>query len=428
MRQVCLKQQIREPGRGGHENSLKGVAKRADNFEEVTQNGAEYQGYPLSRLDLMRAAAIGTGELSDAARSLLIVYLCHLDTRRLGEGLTCVWPGNESVGQAIGKTDSTIRRLKGDLEKAGYIVRQYDCRNRPLEGGAIDLSPFLTAAPAILHEIEAKSAARKQAWADARKPSSPMVVSISSGEPPKSARQNSTRKLSDSCLELLDLEKVQEGKPSTNTRVIVEAKQLILDQQAINQALDLSKRLKNEIDPKGKGVSPAKAAECIWEALPKLFPNDGAHSLSHTFLWCAKRHGAKAFLYLAVALEDPTIKDPRKMFGWFATHTEDIDLSRNLERIKHKPKPVDLQETAPKLPGGAFENEIGQAIADRIGVPAYNSWFNPQSIRFVVKTDKMIIEHANGFARDEINKRFARQLNAAAKELSLNGFEMKDLE
>ncbi|MEM6415470.1 MAG: DnaA N-terminal domain-containing protein [Pseudomonadota bacterium] len=428
MEQVCLERTTREPGRGGHENSLKGVAKRADNFRDVARNGAEYQGYPLSRLDLMRAAAIGTASLSDAARSLLTVYLCHLDTRRLSEGLTCVWPGNEAVGQAIGKTDSTIRRLKGDLEKAGYILRQYDRRNRPLEGGAIDLSPFLTAAPAILEDIEAKSAARKQAWADARKPASPKVVSISSGEAPKSARQNSTRKLSDPCLEFSEFEKAKEGKPPINTRVIADAKQLILDQQAINQALDLSKRLKNEIDPEGEGVSPTQAADRIWEALPKLFPNDGAHSLGHTFLWCAKRHGAKAFLYLAVALEDPTVKDPRKLFGWFATHTEDIDLSRNLERIKHKPKPVDPQETMPKLPGGTFENEIGQAIADRISVPAYNSWFNPQSIRFVIKTDKLIVEHANGFARDEINKRFARQLNAAAKEMGLNGFEIKELE
>lgn len=419
MGQVCLKD----------EDPPEGVARRYDNFDETAERGGAYQGMPISRLDLARAAFQGTPELSDGARCLLGFYLSHLDTKRLGEGITSVWPGNAAACEALGKKDPTIRRLKGDLEEAGFIIRKYDRRNRPLEGDAIDLSPFLIEVPAILKTIDARSAARRHAWQEARQADQSTARAKLSGDPLKNERLNSTPKNLDSCLGFEGFEEDKRGDMGLSTMVVADAKQAIGETKALRKALDLSPRLSNALDPENTGISVETAASKIWSVLPDLFPNDSANSISHTFLWCAKRHGAKAFLFLAVALEDPTTKDPRKLFGWFATNPEKIDLSRNLARIKHKPKPVKPMDDTPILPFDSFECEIGAAIAAEMGAPAYNSWLAPNSVRFTVKGDNRVrIEHESAICRKYLLERYSEDLKAAARALGYDGYIVKEPE
>ncbi|MEL6362349.1 MAG: hypothetical protein AAFR21_14830 [Pseudomonadota bacterium] len=401
----------------------RGVARRYDNFEDVAGRGGDYQGLPVTRLALMRAMAQGTPDLSDGARSLLAFYLCCLDTRRLGEGKTSVWPGNAAAGEALGKSDPTIRRLKGELERAGFLLRKYDRRNRPLDGDAIDLAPFLAEVPSILRQIEERAAARAAEREAARAADASTTQAETSGEARKIERLNSTSKNLDSCFENRIFEETKTDKPKQNDGAVSEAKQAIQDGVTIRQALDLSPKLKAALDPEGEGLSAQLAAQKIWEVLPDLFPNDGANSISHTFLWCAKRHGAKAFLFLAIALEDPTTRDPRKLFGWFATNPEKIDVTRNLERIRNKPKPLEPEKQASlKLPGDPFENEIAVAIAERLGVATYNAWFAPKSTRYRSTGDgKLIIEHESSIARERMANHFRAQLRVAAESLGYEG-------
>lgn len=419
--------------------SSPGIARRFDNFEETAKRGGAYQGMPLSRLDLTRAAFQGTPDLSDGARCLLGFYLSHLDTTRLGEGATSVWPGNAAAGDALGKKDPTIRRLKGELEEAGFLIRKYDRRNRPLDGDAIDLSPFLAQAPAILRRLDERSAERRAAWDEARRPdqdtkaavaqSDLAAESILSGNPLKNERLNSTLDLSDSCLGFDDFGEEGRGDSIPPPSAISAAKQRMLDAKVLAKALDLSPALRSALDPDGGGVCAEQAAHRIWSALPKLFPADSAGSISHTFLWCANRHGAKAFLFLAVALEDPSVKDARKLFGWFATHPKKINLSRNLARIRHKPKRIEPTDNKPNLPADSFEREIAEIIADEIGAPAYNSWLAPQSVRFTVKGDNRVrIEHESSIARKYLIERYGGALARAAERLGYSGYTVKEPE
>ena len=407
-----------------------GIAKRYDNFGDTTGQGANYQGEPITRLDLMRAQAQGLPGLSDGARCLLGFYLTHLDTRRLGQGETAVWPGNAAASEALGKKDPTIRRLKGELEQAGLIIRKYDRRNRPLEGGAIDLAPFLSRVPDLLRAIDKRIAARRATWHEARQPDQTTLLTQktkTSGQGLEFKRLNSPLKLTDSCMDLIEFENEQKSKPIALTDTISDAELIQQESKAIAEALDLSPKLKQALDPEAAGLSVEEAAKSIWAALPGLFPNDSAHSLNHTFLWCTKRHGARAFLFLAVALEDPATKDPRKLFGWFATNPEAIDLSRNLERIRHKPKPVVATEVKAKLPGNGFEDEIAQTIIKELGVPAYNSWFAPESIRLAIKGDELVIHHGSKVAQRYM-ERHGRAMKRAVRALGCKTYRLCDLD
>ncbi|MEL7491704.1 MAG: hypothetical protein AAGJ73_13385 [Pseudomonadota bacterium] len=428
MGQVCPKAEKSPPS---------GLARRSEAFKTIAARGGAYQGQPLSRLDLTRAAFQGTPELSDGARCLLGFYLSHLDTTRLGEGSTSVWPGNAAAGAALGKKDSTIRRLKGELEHAGFLIRKYDRRNRPLDGDAIDLSPFLAQTPDILRALDERNAARRGAWKEARRPDQETQAaidksderrrSILSGDPPEFERLNSTGINPDSCLGFEDFGEREPADSLPPPSAVSMAKQQLLDAKVLAKALDLSPSLTAALDPDGGGICPQQAAHRIWAALPGLFPDDSAGSIGHTFLWCAKRHGAKSFLFLAVALEDPTAKDRRKLFGWFATHPEQIDLTRNIARIRHKPKPIDPADDTPKLPADPFEREIAEIIADEMGAPAYNSWLAPQSVRFTVKGDHRVrIEHESKIARKYLIERYGSALARAAERLGYRGYTVKE--
>ena len=427
--QVCLKEETYSDAarERAKENSRRGTALRSANYDEVAARGGEYYGLPVSRLDLWRAASQATPGLSDGARSLLNLYLTCLDTRKLADGVTSVWPGNGTAGRKLGKKDPTIRRLKGELEKAGYLIRKYDRRNRPLDGDAIDLAPFLAMVPSLLRSLDEDAAERKAAWEEQRKPDASTAHAEMSGDPLKNEPQNSTRKLFDSCLGSEGFEKDEADSLSTPSTPMPASMQAFREAKVINDALELSPRLKAAMDPEDEGISAQQAGERIWSVLPDLFPNDGANSMNHTFLWCAQRHGAQAFVFLAVALEDPTVKDARKMFGWFATHPEKIDLSRNLERIKHKPKPIEEKPQTLNKPGNAFENKIAEVIAAVIGVAKYNSWFAPHSIRFRESGGNMlIIEHESSVARNYIPNNMSAELRIAAENLGYDGYRVEE--
>ena len=154
MGQVCLKSNA-QVGEGAEPKaSPTGVAKRAKSFEKTKAKAELIAMLPTPRINLDRACAQGTPDLSAGERCLLAFYLSHLSTKDQADGKSCVWPGAWNAANALGVAQSTIRRHKAALEEKGLIIRKYDHFNRPVDGGAIDLKPFIVSAAQRLKDID----------------------------------------------------------------------------------------------------------------------------------------------------------------------------------------------------------------------------------------------------------------------------------
>ena len=397
-----------------------GLAKRAENFADISARAGEFTPQPISRVDMDRAAMQGTPSLSAGARCLLGFYLSHLSALEIEQGKTGVWPGAWNASTALGVSESTIRRQKAELEQKGFILRKYDRRNRPLENDAIDLAPFLAQVADIIAEINARLDARRESFAGQRAPDASTARANMTAQVRNNERLNSPPESLDSCFIFSGFEEEGQGHTDINTNAITEAKRAFEDAKIVNQAIRLSPKLKAAIASEGEALSASEAARRIWQALPKLFPKAGDRSISHTFLWCAQRHGAGAFTRLAVALEDPKIKNPQKYFGWLATTADDVDLTAHLERIQHKPAPEKPAATVLDVPGDSFGDEVAREIAGLIGVPKYNSWLARKNTRYAQSREGLVIETVSSVCLDRLNNHMSAQLRVAATRLGFN--------
>lgn len=402
-----------------------GRAKRTENFADVAARAGEFCPRAFARLDLDRAAMQGTPELSAPARCLLGFYLTHLSAPDLERGRTSVWPGNTNAAEALGLSVSSVRRLKGELEQAGLLMRNYDKRNRPLTDDAIDLAPFLSRVPEFLHAVDERAAARRRIAQDARDADDATAGAKTSAVALKFERLKTPQKSSESCQGVSIEEDQPLAEPPAPVPPAPESRGDSSEQEALSDALALSPKLRSALAPEGEGITVELARERISLALPTLFPRGEARSIGHTLLWCWQRHGASALVRLAVAIEDPKIKDPERYFGWLSTTTEAIDLSAQIARIRAKnPAPI-----RPQLPEDDFGRKAALAIIRGIGAAAYNSWLRPDETSYRQAKgrtggDILVIETNSEFRRREVIVRFERRLREAAAELGLNGVDV----
>jgi hypothetical protein len=373
----------------------------------------------MRRLDIDRAAAQGTPSLSDGARSLLHFYLTHLSIGDIEAGETAIWPGAVAAMEALGIGEASLRRRKRELEAAGFIIRQYDRRNRPLDQAAIDLAPFLERVPAILEELAARLESRKRRFADAREADASTETAITTAQAIKDDRlKQSPLEESESCTAFEDVRGGEaEPPPQTAAPAAREAQE---DAKTIRMALDLSPKLAAALAPDGARVTPRLAGNRLNDALAELFPDGKARNIGHTFLWAARRFGAGAWLRLAIAVEDPAVKDPIRYFGWLATTDQAIDINGNIDRLRA------LHPPAMKLdaPRDSFGRAAAEAIADRLGVEVYNAWFDGQATRFAVSGDTLLIETESPAALRKFES-FRDDLNAAAGSLGFEGVTIR---
>jgi len=170
-------------------------------------------------------------------------------------------------------------------------------------------------------------------------------------------------------------------------------------------------------DPASAGpATAARIAAAAEELLPETERNNG---LSVSWGW--RRHGPRVIAMLAIALEDPEIRDRCKYFGWMATRDPEgaPDLRLNFARIMRAKGEIPAVEPPPALmdsPGA--EDPKWQAIDAQlqrlVRQGAYGSWFS--RIGFHGITDGILnLSTLSGVAADRLKRDFVAVILEAAE-------------
>jgi hypothetical protein len=293
-----------------------GLARRGASYE--AQIVACAQGtvpLKLNRLMVDKALALGTaGELSAQERCLMMALLAHLDIAATAGEETAVWPGSARLCTLLEIGESTLRRLKASLEEKGFILRRYDHLNRPLNGGAIDLKPFLLRVAEICAELGHTEKEHREARKTARSQRYDHPAELSA-IPPRNERPIGNPP--------------QQTSERTSGEAVVEEVAVCTDTA-----------LAETVWP-GISTSPEETAATVL----------GNRKASSLWPWAVRRHGSRALLGLAVAGKAPHIADPAAWFGWFATSAKGAE--------------ADLEGIAKKL----MQNELRDADAPPLVVP-----------------------------------------------------------
>lgn len=327
-----------------------GWARRGEGYQASRQACAANDPSPdLNRLMIDKALALGTGQdLTPSERCLMAALLAHLDVAGTAAGQTCVWPGAARLRALLCLGDSTLRRLKAALEEKGYIMRRYDRRNRPLAEGAIDLKPFLLKVPNILAELGHTEAELRSYRHDARTEWS-QASSEESAQAPADKRPN--RNLPSDTI----VRHVGHGET---------------DLDPVSQDCALAGRLHPPLaslpthhDDRNRRLTESAEVILGTSRGPKLLD------------WARRRHGDAAILALAIAAENPKLRDRAGWFGWFATSAETPDLTGNAEALlassARKSVHVALPPPTPKAPQFKQLFESFERLTDRGVVASY---------------------------------------------------------
>ena len=392
--------------------SRPGRAKRGGGFNALRRECQQASLSPITRIDLDRAVAQGTPGLSPGARCLLAFYASHLSLDAPGK--TSVFPGTSRATACLGISPATLRRHKAELEEAGFLIRCYDRRNRPLEGGAIDLRPLLSKVPAILASLSSDLQTQWEGWRSSRAPDKASELSTQelTIEP-----LNSTNKSSENSS--FHRDELRAGK--TTEPPVPSSSTTADDRDLITQVLVSSPKLRAALPDAFDAQSPDPTGP-LRAVLPVLFPQETAASIGHTGLWAEQRLGAAMFAAAAIAVEDPEVRRPAAYFGRLVTKAEGYDPAENLKRLRQL-NPV--QER--RKPHGCDDAERFIAKLEAlIGEWAAASWFDPKVVTVRVSEGWSKLTPKTGFAARQIRDRFQEPLHVVAKELSLEGAEVLD--
>ncbi len=405
-----------------------GRAKRSPDYPMLSALSEHFKPAPLTRLDIDRAlSGIGVGKtekLSHGAFRLLHFLTTRLDVRKLAEGKTCVWPGAALCADRLGVVEGTIRRYKLELETKKYIDRRYNELNQPLREEAINLAPFLLAAPGIIRDIEAADKKRATEREKLRRTpdqnSDPDMRTWARG----SAHQNSTLNQTESCLDLV----VEKGSPNGEidhiASDVTSPKTEDRDREIIQEALAISPKLRKSLLGEEKTITPGEAVRRLYVALPELFPNSAGTNLGHTLRWAAQKYGIRVFEFIVVCIEDPKIRCPHKYFGKLVTSSAEIDLTTNLSRIRAlNPPPVRVD-----LPKSRFGQMVANALLKTITVAKYSSWFNPAKVAFRHQGEALLIETTSHVIAERIETEFWPRILTAAKSIGLTTVRVRPVD
>jgi hypothetical protein len=132
----------------------KGFVKRAGNFEAVNMLAEEFAGEP-GYASIKAFALVGMAfsllepDLPGKAKEVLIVLIQHTqrDTWKTGNVKTTI--SNARLAGLCGLTERSARRLLGQLEEHGWLVRRYTNANQRYGAGGIDLRPLARRLPEL---------------------------------------------------------------------------------------------------------------------------------------------------------------------------------------------------------------------------------------------------------------------------------------
>lgn len=435
-----------------------GFAKRAPNFAEVCERAERWRWQPGKSVARIAAAVLkGTPTLTLPQRLTLLLYVEHLNQDRLEQDVACVWPSSALIADYLGCSESTARAHRRALEAAGYMVRDYTRANRPAGVEAYDLAPLV----ARLDEMETADAAVREAAQARRALYSEAVVF---------QRRNSARAPEDRRLEQSHenaSSSVQEGTdaPAARTWSSERRAPRAADGRTNGSSTERSSRREDSAicsptrasGSGGASPAPSVRAEMVRQELlaavqvcPRLAPlvpatvlanpasagpadaariaaaadellpeADRNNALSVSWGW--HRHGPRVIAMLAIALEDPGVRDRCKYFGWMATRDPDgaPDLRLNFARIMRAKGEIPAAPPAAALmdsPGAedpkwqAIDTELQRIV--RQG--AYGSWFG--RIGFHGITDGVLmLSTLSGVAADRLKRDFVPAILEAAE-------------
>ncbi|HVJ35201.1 MAG TPA: helix-turn-helix domain-containing protein [Terriglobia bacterium] len=454
-------------------DSPPGFVKRAENFPEVAALAEDFAGiqgltwHGLTDLlfDGFRYLGISEGALH------LLLQLCRkLHTQKWAEGDTIVWPANDTLANLCQVSARTIQSRLRELEVAGLIIREYTRINsrmtrrrtvRQPEGG-IDLAPF----GARIGEIRAAIDAGRQAAAierDARYrrfDDDSAGLEVSCGDEISVAHKQShlnhhpdtvrpaakapgksdaSRRIADGfTLEVPPKQRHSgtkdpncspggEGSNSTAAKassIAAEAAHAALvraiEQSPTLSALpflqELGARTINEI------------LSLLRNAISTLFP---ARNSVMTWDWGMKRHGWRIGLCLIAALDDPTVRDQGRMFGYLATRVDpgQLDLGANFRRIEKGRASSDAAPSAATETvefGPALDptwRQIVNALEADLGAATVKAWIVPLTFRDI-EGGYLRLMTAKRFYADRVRQEFEQPILRAARRA---GFEVSHL-
>jgi len=426
-----------------------GFAKRAPNFAEVCDRAERWRWQPGETIARIAAAVLkGTPMLTLPQRMTLMLYVEHLNQDRLEQNIACVGPSSALIADYLGCSESTARANRRALEAAGYMVRDYTRANRPAGVEAYDLAPLV----GRLDEMEAADAAVREAAQARRALYSEAVVfpSRNAARAPEIRRlgqshennSSSVREADAPTARSSDVERralhagsVTDSGSSTHRpanrqdRAIGSPRRASglagappapsvraeMVRQELQAAVQVCPRLAALVpdhvlaDPASAGPADAARTAAAAEALlPEAGRNNG---LSVSWGW--RRHGPRVIAMLAIALEDPAIRDRCKYFGWMATRDPDgaPDLRLNFARIMRAkgeiPAPVPPPAALMDSPGAedprwqAIDAELQRIV--RQG--AYGSWFGRIGFHGI-DAGVLTLSTLSGLAADRIKRDF----------------------
>ena len=434
-----------------------GFAKRAPNFAEVCERAERWRWQPGESIARIAAAVLkGTPTLTLPQRLTLLLYVEHLNQDRLEQNVACVWPSSSLIADYLGCSESTARAHRRALEAAGYMVRDYTRANRPAGVEAYDLAPLV----ARLDEMEAADAAVREAAQARRALYSEAVVfqRRNTARAPEDRRLEQSHENDSSSVTEADAlsarSRSQErrapragsvetsgsstprpangqagvicsprgasGLASASPAPSVRAEMV---RHELLAAVQVCPRLAALVpahvlaDPASAGpADAARIAAAAEEWLPETERNNG---LSVSWGW--RRHGPRVIAMLAIALEDPSIRDRCKYFGWMATRDPDgaPDLRLNFARIMREKGeiPAVAPPAAALMDSPGAEDPKWQAIDAQlqriVRQGAYGSWFGRVGFHGI-DAGVLMLSTLSGLAADRIKRDFVPAILQAA--------------
>ena len=171
-------------------------------------------------------------------------------------------------------------------------------------------------------------------------------------------------------------------------------------------------------DPASAGpADAARIAGAAEDLLPETERNNG---LSVSWGW--RRHGPRVIAMLAIALEDPEVRDRCKYFGWMATRDPDgaPDLRLNFARIMRAKGEIPAVDTPPAalMDSPGAEDPKWQAIDAQlqrlVRQGPYGSWFGRIGFHGISE-GVLNLSTLSGVAADRIKRDFVPAILEAAE-------------
>lgn len=397
-----------------------GTAKRGPRFDEYCALAVSWRPGPNVTTAIIKdAIAVGTPDLTWAERGVLGALATFLNQADLAKGVAFVFPSTRLLAHMIGESETSIRGYKKRLEDLGFLIRDYNHANRPAGDEAICLGPTVARLGELLANVAEARARRK---AETQEWQRPQLALIEGGaQAPGTGRLEQSPENASSSVPGADAPEARsepsrrrqggagsrEDRKSSNTRrasrrdgancspggasgsdgadrpALVDIGEAVGELEA---ALQLCPRLAPLVPQRVLDNPAAVTASdmAAWmDAAQQLLPDPDRNN-AETCRWGLARHGARVVVMLALALEDPTVKDPCKFFGWAVTRPRGgVDLRSNLAgalRARGVKAPPTPQLPAAALVGGPNSDDptwlaIDKHLLSIIRAGAHGSWF-----------------------------------------------------